>query len=259
MANRKVRVAKGSVNKPGKNPNGPNYLVRIFNWVMTMKKGWDYSKDLFDYRKITSTIGQAIDYGTIKKAAWMIFFAAIITVIIAFATTLLSVHLVNFASDTLSEASGVPQPTLTFDKVLPVLLFQIVLYIPISIAIALIYEGVFFVLAKITGGKGAFEKQIYMSSVIGLSIAMTSGLSLFAPLPCLQVIAAASLIVLTFYFMFFVSAKAYAQVHQIGGWHSFIMVLVLSIIRLAVLLLITNWLAVTFGLPPVIDPGVANV
>ena len=229
-------------------------------------KSWAGAKDVFfplrltkrsqDIKRIEEVLQPLMPLAELRLALGLVLLSGVLLFLIALSTTLVSLQLANFASDALTQVTGVAQQGLTLANLAPVAAFQFVLYVPLNLAITLIYEGLAFGIIRLTGGKGTFAQQLYLSSVAGLSMSFASVLSLFAPLPCIQVVAGIALVLLTLYILLFVIPKAYTLVHGIGFNHAFAITIILTILKLVALALITNVLAVAMGFPaPISYPG----
>jgi hypothetical protein len=215
------------------------------------------AKSLYDPGRLSETLKGMAESADYKPAYAMLILSGLVTFLLALLTSLESVYLVNYSSDLVSEISGIPQPRLALDSLIPVVIFQILLYLPFSIAVTLVHEALSFGIMKVTGGSGKFRTQLSMASIIALSISFSGVLSFFIPLPCLQIVAGLAILIITLYLMFYVSAKAYSMIHGISMLHALVVLILLAIPRLAVLALMTNWLAVLMGLPtPINLPGV---
>jgi hypothetical protein len=238
----------------GKKTNAPERKLALPPLLLEVSAGYKSAVDLYSPGKLAETLGKMIESGA-KPAYAILLLSGIITFFLAFATSLESVYLVNYASDMISDVSGIPQPRLDLDSLVPVVVFQLILYLPVSIAATIISEALSFGIIKATGGAGKFMTQLYVASVIALSVSFGGVLSLFILLPCLQIIAGLGLLAVTLYFMLYVSARAYSAIHGISMLHAGIVVILLAIPRLAVLAFMTNWLAALMGLPaPIVLP-----
>lgn len=211
------------------------------------------AKALYEPGKLAETLGAMAGAADIRAAYAALALSGLVTLLLAFLTSLESVYLVNYSSDLVSEFSGIPQPRLELDSLVPVVAYQALLYLPFSIAIAVAHEALAFLIMKATGGKGSFSGQLYMAAVIALAISFSGVLSLFIPLPCLQVVAGFGILAINLYFLLYVSARAYSAVHGISVMHSLGVILLLVIPRFAILAFFTNWLAVLLGLSPPIN------
>ncbi|HSB47585.1 MAG TPA: hypothetical protein VLD37_06235 [Candidatus Bilamarchaeum sp.] len=214
---------------------------------------YNSAKEFYDPSKVAATIAAAAKKADRNVALAVFVLAGTVTFLLAFLTSLESVYLVNYSSDLVSQMSGIPQPRLELESLIPVAIYQILLYVPASIVVALLHEAITFGIFRATGGRGKFWTQVFLASIIGLSISFSGVLSFFVPLPCLQIVAGIGIFVLTLYFMFYVTGKAYMEIHGISALHAGVVILFLAIARLAVLAVLTNALAVLMGLPTPIN------
>ena len=87
-----------------------------------------------------------------------------------------------------------------WDEMLPFALFQLFFNVPFFVLFVFVYEKIVYGIMKLTGGIGTFPQQFHVSVLVALAMAIASSLGLITPLPCLDVIAAVGLLVLTIYF-----------------------------------------------------------
>ncbi len=227
---------------------------------------WAGAKDVFyllrmgkraeGIKSIDDALKPLLPLADLRLAISVIIISGILTAFLALVTTYESMQLANFAADALTQVTGIGQESLTWSNLLPIALFQFLLYVPINLVVTLAYEGLAFGILKVTGGKGTFPQHLYMASVVGLSMAFASVLSLFAPLPCLQIVAGIALIIVTLYLLLYVEPKAYMMVHDVSFWHAVAVTVILTIPKLIALAFITNALAMLMGFPaPINYPG----
>lgn len=229
-----------------------------------MRESWQGAKDMFyplrltkksrQIKSIDEVLRPLLRLSDMRLALALVLLAGLITALLAFATTYESLQLANFQSEALSQVTGIAGTALTFADLGPVALFQFLLYVPVGFVAAVAGEALAFGTIKATGGKGTFTQQLYMASVAGLALSFASVLSLFGPLTCLfQFASGLALAALSVYILFYVIPKAYVLVHDIGFGHALAVSLVLTLVRLAALVIVTNSLAVMMGFPPPID------
>jgi hypothetical protein len=234
----------------GGKKNKPESMLKMPPLLQKIIFCYKSAKDFYDPQKVTQTIKAAVAEADFNGAYAVLVIAGMITFCLALLTSLESVYLVNYSSDLVTQMSGIPQPRLDLSSIIPVVVYQILLYVPASIAVTLLHEGIAFVLIRLTGGKGKFRTQLFLASTVGLALSFSGVLSLFIPLPCLQIVAGIGIFLISVYFMFYVSGKAYMEIHGISALHAGLLLVLLSIARLGVQAILTNVLAIALGLPP---------
>ena len=207
------------------------------------------AKSLFHYNKAQHTLKQELPNANIRLALTVFLAAALISAILAVAIAAASMYMTAFEYGTLSEASNIDEPEIQWKDLVPVALFQFLFLVPFSLVFGLAYEGIAYHAIRITGGKGTFTQQYYLSSLVALSLTLSLVLGFLTPVPCLQILAVLALMVLALYFTFFVNAKAYQVVHDISYPHAFAIVLLLIIPGLLVILFAISVASAFFGLP----------
>lgn len=232
----------------------------------SFQKSWAAAKDVYyftriwksskQYKNIDDVLKPLLPLADMNLALVLLILSGVILTFFAFLTTYESAQLANFASDTFTQVTGMAQTKLTLDSIMPIAVFQFALYIPFNLILILGYEALAYWIFKITGGKGTFTQQLYMSSVVTLSLSLASVLSLLTPIACLQIVGAIALVILTLYISLYVNPKAYSIVHNISFNHSLAVALVLDIIKIFALALAMNTIAMAVGLPaPITIPS----
>jgi len=167
-----------------------------------------------------------------------------------------SVYVGNLLLETLSDVTGTAQPRFDIAVLAPSAAFQFLLYAVLGTIITIAYEGVAFLLFRLSGGSGTLARQLHAGGVIWLAAAISLGASLLLPLPCLQWIGVASMAALTLvYTLLFMGARINSRVHDVSAVHSGIIVLLLIGPRLAIWIVATDVLAGLTGISPMIQAG----
>ncbi len=259
MGGNQKRTGEPKPAKEGKAPPGKDLIGDA-------RATWAGSKDVFyllrmgkraeGIKSIDDVLRPLLPLADLRLAIVIIVISGVLTAFLALVTTYESMQLANFAADALTQVTGIGQESLSWANLVPIAVFQLLLYVPINLAVTLAYEGLAFGILKVTGGKGTFPQHLYMASVVGLSMAFASALSLFAPLPCLQIVAGIALVIVTLYLLLYVEPKAYMLVHEVSFWHALAVTIILTIPKLVALAFITNALALLMGFPaPINYPG----
>src|SRR5512143_924293 len=247
-------------------PAGNGKIVPERDLIEDARTSWTGAKDVFyllrmgerakRFKSMDEVLRPLLPLSDLRLAIALILISGLVITFLAFVTTYESMELANFAADALTQVTGIGQESLTWANLAPIAVFQLLLYVPINLVVTLVYDALAFGILKATGGKGAFPQHMYLASVVGLSMAFASALSLFAPLPCLQIVAGAALAVVTLYLLLYAEPKAYMIVHDVTFWHALAVTILLTIPKLVALAFITNALAIIMGFPaPINYPG----
>jgi hypothetical protein len=214
-----------------------------------LKASWDSAKKLFDYKSVDFTLKEALPHANLCFAMGTFLLAGLLIFVLAAISMVESIHIANFASETLSDITTTQQPKLSFDIVPVVMVYQFLLYVVIGTVINLLLDGIAYGSIRVTGGKGTLHQQLHLSSLVWLSVAMSTVVSLIAPLPCLGFVAFISMIFITIiYLMVYITGKAYSIAHQIPVWHGLIIAGVLIIPRLLLWIFTMDYLAKLFNI-----------
>jgi|GEM_PF-2310375 len=220
---------------------------------------WNSAKELFHYEKVEKTLKKEIPHAGIEKAFVVMAGASLLLGLIAIGALLETWHMVNYLTDLAAESAVASPPPVTMDEIVPFIMFMLLFNTPFFIIYAFIYEGVVYGIMRATGGRATFAQQFYLSSIATLSLVFVSALVLLTPLPCLNLLGAIALVVLSLYFTLYVNVKVYQTVHDVEFAHSFLVVVVLLVPKFWLMLVASNAAAAFFGLPPSIDlSGVEN-
>ncbi len=247
---------EGSVSKAAAPAKGTQRLLG------SLHKSAKAAYGLFHHESAENELRGVLQLADTKLACYIFFLSGVITALISFATSIESYYLTNFASDTLSEATGIIPKKIAFASLLPVAVYDFILYIVAGVVISIAFEAAAFAIIKMSGGKGKLSEQFYLSSVIGLAVSFASVLSLLFPLNvffsllCIQIVVGIGFMIALAYLILFLNAKAYRMVHDISMLHAITVLLVVGVPRLAVTFFIMNALAPALGLPmPMSVPG----
>ena len=214
---------------------------------------WQSVKDLFYYNRVGPALAKELPNAGLRLGVYVFLAAGLVSAILTIAITAFSMHMAAFEYSMISEVSDIGEAEVQWGGLLPVALFQFLFLVPFGLVFSLVYEGVVYKAMRLSGGKGTFAQQYYLSSLVALSMAISSVLGLFGPVPCLRLPAALALLLLVLYFVFFVNVRAYQVVHDVSFLHPFAIVLLLAIPRLLVVMFIVNAAAPFFSLPEFIS------
>ncbi|VVC04109.1 Uncharacterised protein [Candidatus Bilamarchaeum dharawalense] len=220
--------------------------IKTFSPLVT---SWNSAKELFNPKTIDKTLTEIVGLANLRLAVTIFIIAAFLSTLLSILALIESAQLVNFTSETITEALGVEGQKVGFAETAPLALFQLITGLPLALIVNMVGEWIGYRLAKISGGKGTFEKQFYLASVITLSLAMVNVLALLTPIPCVQVIAWMGIVIGMIYLGAYVMCKAYSMVHEISFVHSLAIVLMVSIMRAAVIIFVMNLISAWLNLP----------
>ncbi|MDD5171436.1 MAG: hypothetical protein PHF60_00170 [Candidatus ainarchaeum sp.] len=222
-------------------------LARWWDGTATpFARSWESAKNLFYHDKVASTLDGALKRADARHTAYIFALAALMTFIISVIATLESLEITKYTVDILEEISGTTLQT-DFGNLGALIVFQYTT-VPITLVFIAIHELLVYRIARLTGGKGTFGQQFYLSSLVSLAMAFLSALYLFMALPCIGILALLGLVIGSAYLVLYVSPKAYARVHGISYVHAFAINIVLLILRMAALYFISNAMAGLLGI-----------
>jgi hypothetical protein len=215
-----------------------------------LERIWESAKSLFFPKKVEETLKAELPKANLRNAIIIFAAAALLTSAFSVLSTIEAALFGTYAYNTMAEVVDIGQADFDIGPLVPFILFQFFFLAPFSLAYGIFFEGLTYKILKLIKGKADFRQHLYLSSLVTLSLAIASALSLLAPLPCLiQVVGALGLIILTLYFMTYVSAKAYEAAHRISLLPILAVVFVLLVPRLLLMLFILQWAPGIFGIP----------
>ncbi len=214
-----------------------------------LSRVWGSSKSLFSYKRITEAFKAELPHADFRSALAVFALAAVLTALLASVSKVEEVHFGIFTYNTVAEIAEIGQAVVDTNLLLQFALFQFLFIAPFSMVFSLVYEGIAYRIFRLIGGKATFEQQYYLASIIALSMAISTGLGLLIPLPCLGPLAGIAFILITLYFVIYVSSKAYEVMHQLPFVHTLIVVLVLLVPRAIVITFVMIEASALFGLP----------
>jgi hypothetical protein len=213
-------------------------------------KPWESAKKLFAFREVDDGITAAIPEADIGLAIQVLALAGIITFIMSLASIASSAYIINAQSDALTIATGVVQPKLAFNDFIAPAILVFIMYLPVGMLVTFALEWLAYQALHALGGKATLAQHIYLASIITLSMSFASGMLIFAPVPCLQILGAMALLAADIYLAIFVESKAYSIAHKIGILPAAVAAFIVSLAKLAAFYLIINAVSAVLGLPP---------
>lgn len=210
---------------------------------------WDSAKNLFHPKRVEAALKQEMKNAEVRLGVLVFLAAALLTAILTVAIMAESLYAAAYEYNIVSDMIGAAEVDVDWGALVPFTLFQFLFIMPFGLAFSLVYEGIVYKLMRVSGGKGTFSQQYYLSSLVALSLAMSIALGLLGPVPCLRLFVALAIIVLALYFTFFVNVKAYRIVHDISFLHAFVIVVLLAVPRILVVMYVVDAAAGLFSMP----------
>ena len=221
--------------------------------LSSMRTGWDGAKELFDPRRADGVLRKLVPMADARLALAMMLLGGFVIFIFMLATAAESIYMGNLAAQTVSEISGIPQAGLDMSVILPIGLYQFVFYVIFATIANFAQEGIAYGIARATGGKGSFGQQAYLSSIVWMTLSYSLFVTLLAPFFCLAYLGILSVILVSFlYLMVYMGGRAYSIAHGLHPVHGAVISLILTIPKIILLLIATDWFTALMGLPKMI-------
>ena len=209
---------------------------------------WDKSTKLFNPREVTKTFKSEIPKASLNKALLVLAIAISLSVVISIINVVESGYFRMFRYDVLAEVADIEEMSIDWGPFIPYTISRIFILIPAMFILTYVFERISYELLKRTGGKGTFEQQLYLVSLISFSLMVASMLLFIAPVPCLGAPLVLLFVLSGLYFAIFVTGKAYQLVHEIGMMHAIGVIIVVGIPKIISILLVNDIFGV-LGLP----------
>ena len=230
--------------KQGENENQKKYneLKEKFRSAMQgfdeIELAIESAKKMFVPKNIETIVAEVQDKGNIKRAITLSAIAAIMTAAVGFLVNVESIYFAQFTLNALHEigVSNAADFAIPYQKIFLLFLASI----PISIIGGYIYDYAAYRLAKLIGGKSTFEKQYYISSILGISAFFASLILIISPVPGIGFVGAVVYLIANIYISIYARTIAYSKLHQISKIHAFLIVIILSIITFLLGMYISN-------------------
>ncbi len=241
--------SKKSDAKPSFRERVRGAILGLIATFRRMMKPWDSAKRLFNYHDIDSVLENAIPDADKRLAVEVFLLGGLITFLTSVVAIVGSAYMANAESQAIQDAIGTAQPTVGTAALIAPVLLSFIVYLPVSVLLALAFEYGVFRILRMMGGKATFAQQLYLSSVVALSTAFVSGLYIFFPIPCLQLLGGICLIAANIYLSIMVAGRSYSIAHRIGPIPGFVMALVVAVLKLAIIFLFIDAAASMLGMP----------
>jgi len=228
------------------------YRAFVSRWgaaVGPFAASWDAAKGLLYPDRAEGVLKDSVKRTNLRLALLIFGLAALITLLLAMLAMLESLGLAQYTADTMAEVTGIPAQAEDSTVLNAVAFHQAAMYIPITLILLAAHELLVFGMARATGGTGRLDQQLYLSSLVSLSVAFVSVAYLVLPLPCLNVAAGVALIIWSAYLVLYVNTKAYALVHDLSFTHAFVINVIPLVLRLTAIYFISSALATELGIP----------
>lgn len=218
-----------------------------------LERIWESSKSLFNYKKVEDTFNAELPKADLRIAILVLAVAALLSSGLSALSTVEAALFGTYEYNTVSEVSEIAPVDFDITPLVPFIIFQFLFLAPFSLVYGVAFEGAAFKILKLFKGKADFREHLYLSAIGALSLSMASALILLAPLPCFQFFGAVGLIVLTVYFVTYVTAKAYETAHKLPLLPIVALVLLMLVPRLLLMQFILRIVAGFFGIPESYD------
>jgi hypothetical protein len=244
------RGAGGAADSSGLKAQGRSAIYSAIALAKTLLKPWESAKGLFRHDAVRKCLSDALPDAERSLAVNTFILAGIITFIISCASIIGSIMVANTFSDTVQSVVGTIQPKVGLEQAIAPALLSFIIYIPVGVMMAVSMEFIMFHILRALGGKASFAQQLYLAGIVALATSFVSVIYIFFPIPCMQIIGAAALILLTLYLSIFCGGLAYSTAHKLHPGIGFAAAIASAIIKTVVVYFIINAVATLLGLPP---------
>lgn len=200
--------------------------VRQIDW----RGIWAGVQALFNYKNIDATLKELLPGAGLRSAILLFVLGLLLSAFLGLAVSIEVEYFKAFTYDTLADAGMVTEQAFNMAGVWSLAAFLLLFGVPFGMLLGVLQEGAAYYLIRLSGGKGSFVQQYYLTAVIGMSLAASNAVLFLVPVPCAGFLAAVLWIALALYFAFYVRCKAYELVHDISLLHAFVIVLFVSIV-----------------------------
>jgi hypothetical protein len=209
---------------------------------------WETTKSLFDPRKADEALRQRIPEANLRAAVALFLVATVVGAILSLIIYAETLYFAAFTYQTLAAAIGGPSPEPDFSSLGQFAVFVLIVSLT-TFLVSFCQDGVIYYGLRLTGGKGTFTQQYYLSAFVALATAASSAVMVFGSVPCMGALAFLAYLALAFYFMFVVRCRAYATVHDLSYLHVLTIVFLSCIVAVAILLYVDGSAASTLHIP----------
>ncbi len=212
----------------------------FFVWpTAVLNDGYTAAKGLFDPRGIDGIFNERIQKADFR-AGFLIFLAAsILCALIIWFGFIAQAYLQAYTYDAVRQQVAGSVDAAVNSAMGPASATA-ALFVPLSLLFTLVIEGIVYLLAKATHGKGTLSTQFYLSSLVGLSRAIMSLVMLFGIIYCLGTLVVIAYIIILAYLLLYVTPKAYSKAHSIRFFHALILTILSYAIPLGLIYLLNS-------------------
>lgn len=244
---------KSGRNSVSENQKRFSNFVRQWNDCLEpFARSWESAKNLFYPDRMDATLQEALKRADVVLAGRLVLLACLIALACCLLMSFESMKLAEYMAQTFADMVGIPAPVADPMDLAKLVVFYLVLQVPIPLTTVYLQEIAAFRLMRLTGGKGTFAQQFYLSSIITLSLSFLAVFYLFIPLPALPCVVIPAIFLVGAYLAFYVNCKAYALVHGTGYLHALAIYLPLSVLRMIMLYYVGDALTGMLDPPQVI-------
>ncbi len=224
-----------------------------------LETSWNAAKSLFDYRKADETFSRMLPDADLRAAVSIFVVATLLGAVLSLAIYAESLYFAAYTYKTLAELAGSSvEPEPDFSTLGTFALFLLFSTVTVLL-VCLFQDGIVYYALRLTGGKGTFTRQYYLSSLVALSMAISSAIMIFGVVPCAGALAFFAYVAMTLYFMFWVRCRAYAMVHDLSYLHVLVIVFLSCIPALAILIAANGAAAGALHLPQAVYYNITNM
>jgi|GEM_PF-3311346 len=223
---------------------------------MDIWQAWDFTKKTLDYRKVEAVTKEIAPKGNFKDAAVVLVFAAIYSAVISILMNVMALYTARAFYVLLGV--NIPEIELNAELLAPYAIYFFGLIMPLGLVVILISQFIQFRFLKLTKGKGSFDRQLFMYSLLTLAISIMSTVMLTMFFPCLNYITVIFFLGFLIYTQFYLQTKMVSVLHQISGLHAFVAVLIGTIISIAIVF-VASEIAAAIGILIPVPEEVLNI
>lgn len=238
--------------KTGSNRNAEAYRAFVRGWEAaagSFTASLEAARNLLYPDRAAAALSDSVQRADTRLAMLIFGLAALITFLLSAFTMFESLWVAQYMADTMASMTDSPVQIEGSGMISSLIVHQAIISIPVALVFLAAHELLVFGMARATGGRGRLDQQLYLSSLVSLSVAFASAVYLFTPLPCLNIAAMAALLIWSAYLALYVNPKAYALVHGVSFLHAFIMNIVPLALRVAAVAFLSGALATALGIP----------
>jgi hypothetical protein len=212
--------------------------------------GWDAAKAIFDHKRADAALRGMLPSSGFRLAVALMFVGCLVGFAFTCLANLEFFYVLALETDALKDVvfQDIPKPDVSM--IYQSAAANLIIYVPLALALNLVFERLGFLIARVSGGKGSFETHLTLSSVVWIGAMISTAASLLGPFYCLSFVSMAFLALVTLgYMLVYMASRAYSIAHDISFMHSAIIVILMLIPRLVIWFYASQMIAGAVGLP----------